>query len=81
MNQILILEPRWHDNVVLVADYRIFEHNEVVIRHGDFPEPFYLTGERAREFPLEKLKTKAGGEIDVRAIPIDELAKEVVNAG
>lgn len=78
MNQILVWEPRWHDKVVLVADYRLFEHNEVIISHKDFPSPYYLTRERARQFPLEQMETKRGGTIAVRAIPIDELAKEVI---
>lgn len=78
MNQILVWEPRWHDRTVLIADYRLFEHNEVVISHKDFPKPLYLSKERARQFPLEQMKTKRGGRIAVRVIPIDELVKETI---
>lgn len=79
MNQILVWEPRWHDKTVLVADYRLFDHNQIQIGHKDFPEPFYLTAERARQFPLEDMKTKTGGTVAVRAIPLAELEKEVIN--
>lgn len=78
MNQILILAPRWHDKVVLVAERRLLAHNEIIIEHKDFPAPFYLTGKKAREFPLEQMATKAGGTIAVRAVPLVELEKEVI---
>jgi len=78
MNQILIWEPRWHDKVVLVAERRLLDDNEIVIRHKNFPRPYYLTGKRARDFPLEDMKTKAGGTIAVRAVPLEELEKEVL---
>lgn len=80
MNQILILSPRWHDKVVLLAERRLLTHNEVVINHHEFPEPLYISGERAREFPLEQMKTKAGGYIGVRAVPLDELTQERIMA-
>lgn len=78
INQILIWEPRWHDRTVLVAERRIMDENEVIVQHKDFPKPYYLSGSHAREFPLEQMKTKAGGEIAVRAIPLAELEKEII---
>lgn len=79
LNQITILEPRWHDRVVLVADRRLLVHNEIIIEHRDFPAPFYLMGKIARSFPLEQMATRAGGTLAVRAIPIVELEKETIN--
>lgn len=76
INQILIWEPRWHDRTVLIAERKIMDSNEVIIQHKDFPKPFYLSGRKAKEFPLEQMGTKAGGTIAVRAIPISELEKE-----
>lgn len=78
MNQILIWEPRWHDRTVLLAERRLLTHNMIVIEHKDFPAPFYLTGERARSFPIEQMKTKRGDTIAVRAVPIAELEKETI---
>jgi hypothetical protein len=79
MNQITIWEPRWHDRTVLIADRRLLAHNEIIIEHKDFPAPFYLTAERARSFPLEQMSTKTGGTIAVRAIPLAELEREVID--
>lgn len=79
MNQILILQPRWHDRVVLLAERRLLSHNEVVIKHREFPAAMYITGERARQFPLEQMKTRNGGTLAVRAVPLAELEKEVIN--
>ena len=80
MNKILpnIKEPRWHDRVVLIADRNITALNEIEIDHHDFPVPFFFTGEFARSFPLEQMKTKDGGTIAVRAVPIAELEKEIL---
>lgn len=79
LNQIVIWSPRWHDRVVLIADHRLLAHNEVIIEHKDFPRPLYLSGTFAKSFPLEQMKTKNGGEIGVRVIPLVELEKEVLD--
>lgn len=79
MNQIIVWEPRWHDRVVLVANHKLQEHNEIVIKYKTYPNPFYISGTVARSFPLEQLKTKAGTTMAVRAIPLVELEKEVIN--
>lgn len=79
MNRIVIKSPRWHDRVVLIANHKIGTDNEIVIEHSDFPQPFYLSGERARTYPTEQLKAKAGGTMTVRAVPLHELENEVIN--
>lgn len=79
MNQIHIWAPRWHDRVVLIADRRLLAHNEIIIEHKDFPAPFYISGKVAKSFPLEQMNTKSGGTIAVRAIPLKELEKEVLD--
>lgn len=80
INQIKIWQPRWHDRVVLIADRKLLAHNEIIIEHKNFPASFYLTGSRAREFPLEQMATKSGGSIAVRAVPLTELEREVLDA-
>lgn len=77
MNQILIYEPVWHDRSISINDKRIMKDNEVTIQHKDFPTPYYMSGDWAREFPLEPMETKYG-TIMVRRIPISELEKEIV---
>lgn len=78
MNKIRVWEPRWSTRDVLIADYKIEAHNEINIDWHEFPDPIYLSGERARTFPLEDMKTKNGSTIKMRAIPIDEIKKEVI---
>lgn len=75
-NQIIIKAPRWHDGVVLIADHRITEHNEVVIQHKNYPNPLYMSGTWAKQFPTEQMKIKRGGTMKMRVIPLDELIKE-----
>lgn len=83
-NQITIWAPRWRDRTVLVADRKLVEHNEIVIEYKDakgdrlWPRPLYITGERAKSFPLESMSTKSGGVISIRAIPLDELEREII---
>jgi hypothetical protein len=80
LNQITIWEPRWHDRTVLIADRKLLAHNEVIIEHKDFPRPFYLSGTFAKSFPLEQMSTKkSGGKIAVRAIPLSELEREIID--
>lgn len=79
MNQIEILEPRWHDRIVLIADHKIVDDNEVVIRHKNYPHPIYMNGKWAKQFPLEDLKIRSGGKMKVRAVPLDELLKERID--
>ena len=77
-NTIRIIEPRWHDRTVLVADWKLAPVNYVVIEHKDFPEPFYLTAERARQFPIQQIETKQGHMVNMRVIPLEALSKEVI---
>lgn len=76
MNTIDILQPRWHDRVVLSADHKIATDNEVIIHHHDYPNPLYMNGQWAKQFPTEMLQTKHGGQMPVRVVPLDELLKE-----
>lgn len=75
-NRIIIKEPRWHDRVVLIADHRITAHNEIVIQHKNYPNPLYMSGEWAKQFPTEQMKIRRGGTMKMRAVPLDELTKE-----
>lgn len=75
---IRILEPRWHDRTVLVADWKLADNNYVLIEHSDFPDAFYLTKKRAQEFPIQKMETKGGKMVEMRVIPIEELQKEMI---
>ena len=79
MNRILILAPRWHDRTVLVADWKIAKDNLIDIEHSDitgkrsFPLPFYISGEKARAYPIQRIRSGRGPEVPMRVIPIDDL--------
>lgn len=79
MNEITIWEPRWHDKVVLIADHKIGTDNRITIEHKDFPVALYVSGKVAKQYPLESMKTKSGGFINVRAVPIRVLESEVLD--
>lgn len=69
-----IKQPRWHDRVVLIAEHKIARDN--VIRFTEaptMPGDYTISGEHAKSFPLEKFKTRAGGVMPVRAIPLSVL--------
>lgn len=72
-----IKEPRWHDDTIVI-NANVGEHNKVTCiytkANGErmFPEPLYVSGRTAKKYKPFKMKTAAGGEISMRAIPIDE---------
>lgn len=85
VNVIEIWEPRWKDRVVLVANWKIGAVNKLVItkKHADgspyFPEPFMLTGDFLKAYPMTAVK----GKHAFRAVALDDLLKleEVTQGG
>lgn len=77
MNYITILEPKWSTKQILVADYKIGTDNEIVIKHHDFPEPFYMSGEKLRSYPKQIVKSKQGNEIEMRCVPLEKLSTDL----
>lgn len=77
MNTITILQPRWHDRKVLVADWKIASDNQIIIKHSDFPAPFYMSGGKLRTYPIQSIKTKQGNEANMRVIPISDLSTDL----
>jgi len=68
-----IIAPRWHDRVVLIADYKIGQTNIIVFRANSMPGEYKISGQLARSFPLEDMRTKSGTIMKMRAIPLDAL--------
>ena len=58
MNLIEIRAPRWKDYTVLVAKWKVGQQNKIVIqaqrKDGQpyYPQPFIMSGEFLRSFPL-----------------------------
>ena len=76
MNEIDIIAPRWRDRAILLADWKLGVMNKIVIRDKRFPLPLYISGKKARQFPLEEHKTRQGTKFKLRAVPIGELSTE-----
>lgn len=76
-NLFKIKSPIWGGRKVGLATYKIGTHNEVSIEKRDvngellYPQPLYISGERAKTFPAEPLKKHP--HIKLHIIPIDEL--------
>jgi hypothetical protein len=68
---------RYHDRKVLMKASKVGTHNKIVF--SDCPsmggEPYYVSGVVVKQCPKEKMKTKAGGDILMYAVPVDSLEK------
>lgn len=69
-----IWNPRWHDRVVLLADYKLATHNKIVFpKAKSLAGDWYISGRDAAKYPTEPFKTKTGTVMTMRAVPIDAL--------
>lgn len=75
-NLFKIKSPIWGGRKVGLATYKIGTHNEVRIEKRDvngdllYPQPLYISGEKAKTFPVEPVKNHPN--IKLHIIPIDE---------
>lgn len=66
-----ILQPRWHDRKVLIATYKVGEHNHIkFINTKNMPDIYYVSGRVIRKYPKE-----SNGTIDCYSVPLGELVK------
>lgn len=74
-SRMTIYSPRWHDRVVLIATFRVGEHNIIEMPRAskNWVGEWYVSGEDVRQSPKEKLKTKQGRLMDMYAVPLDKL--------
>lgn len=76
-SKIEIKAPIWNTRSTGVATFKIGTHNEIHItatgKDGQrlYPAPLYISGEKARTFPIEPVKSNP--KIKLYIIPIDEL--------
>lgn len=70
LNNIYILEPRYHDNVALIATKRVKEHNRIIFTKAKslIGKEFYISSEKIKRYP----KT-SNGVIPCYEVPIGEL--------
>lgn len=73
-NIITVLQPRWHDRAVLVANWRIVAGmNRITMPRAKNHPDYYMTGVELWAYPLETKISKAGKPFDVRVVPLDDL--------
>ena len=76
MNHIPIKQPRFHDNTILVAAWKVGDDNAVTIDWHEYDGlTFYLTGEQIRKYPLTYVKNKHGFESKMYVVPLSSLDK------
>lgn len=70
-----IWEPRWHDRTVLIAAYRVKpgEDVEIEIMKSAFKGRYIVPYEVIEKAPVEKMKTKKGGEVKVIVVSLDDI--------
>ena len=72
MQVIKIIQPRWHDRKVLVAKWKVGEYNQILINHSSFKQPLYMSGQKIRNYPIERVERKHQPSFEVYAVPIDD---------
>lgn len=70
VNKIEIKHPRYRDRVVLVATYKVKEHNSIIFTEANYlkGQEFYVSGSTARSCPVQD-----NGKISCYAVPMDKL--------
>lgn len=72
-----IFEPRYRDRSVLIACYHIVEGRdlEIEITKGAYAGFYRVPAEVIKSSPIEKMETKSGRLMNIKAVPLDELIK------
>ena len=71
LNRFDIRQPRWRDRVVLLAKYKVGQHNAIIFEEvKSLPGEFYLSGEIIKDCPLE-----SNGTIACYAVPLDKMER------
>ena len=69
VRNISIWMPRWHDRTVLIAKFKVGEHNIISFTKAPtYKGKFYLSGKTIQKYPIE-----TNGTIPCYAVSLDEL--------
>lgn len=69
LQHISIKQPRYHDGSVLVATYKVGDHNVIEFTEApSLPDRYYVSGKTIREYPIG-----TNGRIKVYQVPIEEM--------
>lgn len=72
-----VVEPRYHDRVVLLARYKLPCGRDVKVRilRGAYAGVYFLTNDAICKAPIETIMTRSGRAIAMRAVPLDALER------
>lgn len=72
-----IFEPRYRDKSVLIARYKIPAGQDITIKilKGAYAGEYRISNEAICASPIEKMKTKRGDLLTMRAVPLDKLER------
>lgn len=73
-----IWEPRYHDNMVLIAPWKIVpdQDQKIQIQKGHYKGNYTLPYEDIIGCEMTPVKTKRGTEVQMVCVPLDKLRKE-----
>ena len=74
---IKIKEPRYRDRKVLIARYKIPCGTDfrIEIEKGAYKGIYKVSNELVCKSPIESMKTRAGAQMQMRAVSLDELER------
>jgi len=69
-SKIIVWAPRYKDRKVLIAKYKVGNHNEIIFEKAKhlLDMKFYMSGQQITSYPLED-----NGKIACYAVPMDDL--------
>ena len=72
MNKIKILNPRYKDDTVLVADYQIKEGKNGIYfsQAKHLPGTYLMDSSKIRSYPVQTIKSKRGFNIKMFVVPL-----------
>lgn len=72
MGKIEIWEPRYKDDICLIADYKVEDENEIIFTKAKhlFGKKFYITKQAIHTCRCGTMKTKKGTEIRMWEVPM-----------
>lgn len=72
-----IRAPRYRDRVVLLAKFRLTRGQDVDVKilHGKYKGYYHVPSDVICQSPVEPMNTKRGGQITMRAVPLDKMER------
>lgn len=64
-----IWQPRWKDRKVLIAKFKVADHNLITFtKTKSYPDTYYLSGKDIQQYPIT-----SNGRIECYEVPLKEL--------